>query len=222
MLRRCFPAVGALALLLGSAGTSSAQAIFLPIGFGNPVFGSGPWAGGGFGYPGGFYTGGMWGGYGPRSYGAFSGYGPTTTGVSTYATNPYYNGYNAALGAQANFLNPGAAPNYASYNLFPTSYVAYSGRGTTGTGVTAVAYSTPDLPARVIVHVPASAELWFDGHLTSQTGTERTFHTPALEKGRSYHYDVKARWMKDGKPVEQSQRVEVYADGRATVTFPKP
>ena len=48
------------------------------------------------------------------------------------------------------------------------------------------------------------------------------FTTPALERDQSYHYTVRARWMKDGKPVEETQRVQVSAGARVTVTFPKP
>jgi uncharacterized protein (TIGR03000 family) len=221
MLRRWFPAVGALGLLLGSAGTSSAQFFFLPIGFGNPVFGYGTYnTPGGYSY----YPGGIGMNYFPGSYGAFSGYGPVRTGVSTYATNPYYNGYNAALGAQASYFGTAGTggPVYSSgsvpYGLGGPSYVAYAPRFS---GVTGVSYTAPEQAARILVRVPAGAELWFDGHKTSQTGTERTFHTPALEKGRQYHYTIRARWMKDGQPVEETERVEVSAGSRANVVFPK-
>jgi uncharacterized protein (TIGR03000 family) len=220
MVRQWFPVVGALGLLLGSAGTSSAQFFFLPIGFGNPVFGYGPYNGAGIG---GYYPGGIGMNYGPRGYGAFSGYGPVNTGVSTYATNPYYNGYNAALGAQATYFGTGTGgATYSGYTMpysMPaSSYVAFAPRTS---GVTGAAYTVQDQAARVEARVPAGAEVWFDGHRTNQTGTERTFHTPPLEKGRQYHYTVRARWTKDGQPVEETQRVEVSAGTRATVVFPK-
>ncbi len=216
MVKRWFPAVGALAVLLGSAGTSSAQVLFLPVGFGNPVFGYGAYNGyGGWGY----YPGGIGFNYLPRTYGAFTGYGPVNTGVSTYATNPYYNGYNAALAAQASYYGLGG-PSYASSLMPSTSYVAFS-RPSTG-NVSAVAYALPDLQAQVEVQVPADAELWFDGHQTRQSGPTRSFHTPPLEKGQGYHYTVKARWMEDGKPVEQTQNVRVSAGSLVQVVFPKP
>jgi uncharacterized protein (TIGR03000 family) len=218
MVRRWLPSVGALALLLGSAGTSSAQVVlFVPAGLGNPVFGYGPYNNAGNW---GFYPGGYGMGYGPRSYGAFSNFGPVSTGVSTFATNPYYNGYNAALAAQASYFGFGAPPS-PSYSMPMTSYVAFSRRGSPG-NIATVAYEQPDLTARVDVRVPADAELWFDGHRTSQTGRDRTFHTPPLEKGQGYHYTVRARWVQDGEPVDQTQRVSVSAGSRTTVTFPKP
>jgi uncharacterized protein (TIGR03000 family) len=221
MLRRWFPAVGALALFFGTAGTSSAQFIFLPVGFGNPVFGYGSYnTPGGYGY---YPGGGIGMNYFPRGYGAFTGYGPVNTGVSTYGSNPYYNGYNSAMASQASYLGTGG-PVYSAYStpysMSSASYVAYS--PARAGGVKGVSYTTPDLTARVDVQVPAGAELWFDGHQTSQTGTERTFHTPALDRGRSYHYTVRARWMRDSEPVDETQRVEVSAGKRVTVVFPKP
>ena len=45
--------------------------------------------------------------------------------------------------------------------------------------------------AHVTVVVPADAEVYFDGVLTSLTGTERVFKTPTLEKGASYTYTVR-------------------------------
>jgi uncharacterized protein (TIGR03000 family) len=208
MIRRWIPAAGAVALLLGSAGTSSAQVFFLPFGLGNPVFGSG-----GFGYGGwGYYPGGIGYNYLPRSYGAFTGYGPIPTGVTTFATFPASTGYNAPVALQGGYVP--AAP------LWSTSYVAFAGRGTGG--LAPVGYQETSAPATVVAEVPADARLWFDGHPTTQTGTERTFTTPPLEPGRDYHYDVRARWTQDGKTVEQSQRVRVFSGARMAVSFPKP
>jgi uncharacterized protein (TIGR03000 family) len=193
MCKRWIPAA-AVALLLVNTGTSSAQSIFLPAGFGNPVFGYGLGANP-FGTFSGYYPGGIGWNYFPRSYGAFTSYGPVSTGVMNYTTS--------------------TAPT--------TSYVAFAGRGSRyGNRVGYVSYTLPDQPARVEVEVPAGAELWFDGHRTSQGGTNRAFHTPALEKGRGYHYEVRARWTEDGKTVEQTQSVPVTAGARARVAFPRP
>jgi uncharacterized protein (TIGR03000 family) len=216
MVKRWIPAVGAVALLLGSAGTSSAQILFVPVGFGNPVFGYGAYNNPGFV---GSYGGGIGMGSFPRSFGAFSGFGPISTGVTTFANNPYYNGYNAALGAQANYFGFGS-PSYASYPSPSISYVAFAGGRSSG-NISAVAYSQPDLAATLVARVPADAELWFDGHRTSQSGTERIFHTPPLTRGQGYHYTVRARWMRDGETMDQTQRVSVSAGSRTTVFFPK-
>jgi uncharacterized protein (TIGR03000 family) len=191
-------------VLLGSAQTSSAQ-FFITFGRGAPRFGYVYGYGGPWGYaPGGF-------GFFPHSYPPISyyyGYGsPFGIPSASYLTNPYYNGYAAALGAQANYLAP------AAYSSAPVSSGPFASSGPEDVA--------PTRPARVIVHAPADAELWFDGHRTTQTGDERLFTTPALEKGSTYHYDVRARWMSDGKAVEQTQSVQVYAGGEVHVTFPR-
>jgi uncharacterized protein (TIGR03000 family) len=77
-------------------------------------------------------------------------------------------------------------------------------------------------PATVQLSVPADAEIWFDGVATSKVGTERTFHTPPLERGIRYRYTVRARWTEDGKPVDESQSVIVRAGEAARVRFPIP
>lgn len=208
MTRRWLPAAAAAAILLCGARTASAQ-IFIPFGLGNPVFGYG-FGGGAFARGGyGFYPGGFTGGYYPGGYGAFTttgyGFSPAGTAYSGWSSNPYYNGQAAAMGLMS--------PRYG-YNPQPAmSYVAYS----TPSRTVPVSFTVPDQPASIEVLVPADAELWFDGHKTSQTGTTRYFTTPSLEKGHGYHYDLRARWTQDGKAVERTRRVNVYAGGRVVV-----
>src|SRR5262249_47023032 len=45
---------------------------------------------------------------------------------------------------------------------------------------------------------------------------------PTLEPGKRYYYDVSARWMKDGKSVEETRKVSVVAGGRVEVNFLAP
>jgi uncharacterized protein (TIGR03000 family) len=191
MIKRWVPAAAAVALLLGNAGTSSAQFFFAPFGFGNPVWGTG---------------------MGANPFGTYSGYYRPWIGTNAFPRG--YGGFNAgpvSTGAWENTL----------YTAPSTSYVAFAGRGTTSP-VSYVSYSLPDQPARVDVSLPAGAELWFDGHKTGQEGGDRVFHTPPLEKGRGYHYQVRARWTEDGKTMDQSQNVPVTAGVRVRVVFPRP
>jgi uncharacterized protein (TIGR03000 family) len=88
----------------------------------------------------------------------------------------------------------------------------------------------PDLPvsqegegtASVTVLVPAAAAVSFDGVATTQRGTERAFTTPPLKQGRTFHYTVRARWTKNGTPVEQTRRIAVKAGARVRVDFTSP
>jgi uncharacterized protein (TIGR03000 family) len=79
-----------------------------------------------------------------------------------------------------------------------------------------------DGTAQVTVIVPADAEVFFDGNATTQTGTERVYQSPPLEKGFTYHYSIRARWTEGGKPVEQTRKVSVKPGARARVDFTSP
>jgi uncharacterized protein (TIGR03000 family) len=77
-----------------------------------------------------------------------------------------------------------------------------------------------DTRAFIRVRVPASAEIWFEGDKTSQTGTERRFVSPALQPGRSFTYDIRARWTDaSGKVIDKTEHVKVEAGRLSTVDF---
>lgn len=70
---------------------------------------------------------------------------------------------------------------------------------------------TPDNRAHITLHVPADAQVWFDGKETKQKGTVRQYESPKLTAGKKYQYEVRVRWTKDGKPREEKRRIEVEA-----------
>lgn len=71
--------------------------------------------------------------------------------------------------------------------------------------------ATLDNKAHIWLHVPKSAEIWVNGVKTKQTGELRYFFSPPLTPGKKYSYQMRLRWMKDGKPVEETQRILVQA-----------
>ena len=74
--------------------------------------------------------------------------------------------------------------------------------------------------ADVEVRVPEGAEVWFDDYKTATTGTTRVFSTPELTPAdKTFRYEVKARWMENGEPVERTRTAEVKAGQRTTVDF---
>jgi len=70
-----------------------------------------------------------------------------------------------------------------------------------------------------VVVPTANAQVWFGDTLTTQQGTERLFHSPALEPGKNFTYTIKARWMENGKAVERDRQVNVQAGQKITVNF---
>jgi uncharacterized protein (TIGR03000 family) len=75
--------------------------------------------------------------------------------------------------------------------------------------------------ALIILRVPANAEVFFEGKQTSQTGRFRSFVTPALESGRDYSYEIRARWTEGGRTVEQTRKINIRAGDRLTLNFTK-
>ncbi len=76
-----------------------------------------------------------------------------------------------------------------------------------------------DATALLRVQVPADAEVWISGERTSQRGTQRQFVTPALVEGRTFSYEIRARWQQDGKDIQRTQTVTVHSGDRITVDF---
>jgi uncharacterized protein (TIGR03000 family) len=74
--------------------------------------------------------------------------------------------------------------------------------------------------AHVTVHMPSpSADLWFNGTRMPERGTTRTFTTPPLTPGQEYHYTVRARWMQNGRMVESTRTIPVFAGRNAVADF---
>lgn len=74
-----------------------------------------------------------------------------------------------------------------------------------------VRVATLDNKAHLWLRVPENAEIWVDGVKTKQTGELRHFFSPPLTPGKKYSYQVRLRWRKDGKPVEETQRILVQS-----------
>ena len=75
-------------------------------------------------------------------------------------------------------------------------------------------------PADVIVRLPsANAKLWFQGIVTKQTGTLRTFASPSLPPGKEFKYTIRAVWQENGQPVERKRTIVVRSGARVEVDF---
>jgi uncharacterized protein (TIGR03000 family) len=78
-------------------------------------------------------------------------------------------------------------------------------------------------PIAVIeIHVPTGAEVWVDDQKSRQTGSKRVFRSPQLERGKTFQYTVRARWISNKLPVEQTQQISVEAGGRVVIDFTQP
>jgi len=198
--------------------------------------GRGGHGGGGGGNRGGYHGGGSYHGGGYRGgYGGYGGYGYRPgigfgiglgTGLGLeYGLGGYgyrggygYGGYSPSYGGtyyspSVTYVDPSTTyvdPGYPQVEGIP----ADSSRDSL--------YYAPepvDNTARLRILVPSDAKVWVGGQETAQRGQEREFGSPPLTPGKSYTYEVKARWMENGEPVEKTRQVKVIANRTTTVDF---
>jgi uncharacterized protein (TIGR03000 family) len=80
-----------------------------------------------------------------------------------------------------------------------------------------------EAPATIEVRLPdATAEVAINGGPTQQSGTIRVFESPPLSAGQVFTYDVKARWLSNGRPVNDDRTLAVEAGKRFVVDFTEP
>jgi uncharacterized protein (TIGR03000 family) len=87
------------------------------------------------------------------------------------------------------------------------------------------AVESADTTAHIQIQVPPDAEIWFDGTPTKRTGQLREFVSPPLKPGTNHGYDIRARWMQDGRPVELTRSIPIHAGDRVSLNFlarPRP
>jgi uncharacterized protein (TIGR03000 family) len=190
---------------------------FYPGGFHSGSFHSGSFHPGGFRsgsfHPGGFdshrFHGGSFHhhGFSPRYYYGYPSY-------SYYPSYGYYPSYDLGYGSDSGLgyfdSYSEAAPSYSS------AYQALEPYSTVSPDAASV---QADSTVHVTVRVPANAELWFDGSITTSTGSVREFLSPSLSPGR-YTYEIRARWTENGHDVTQTQKVAVSPGAHLTVDFP--
>jgi uncharacterized protein (TIGR03000 family) len=78
---------------------------------------------------------------------------------------------------------------------------------------------TAPTPARVVVKLPADARLFIDDDPCPLASNERSFDTPDLRPGVTYHYTVRAEVTRAGRPVTETKRVTVRAGQETVVEF---
>jgi uncharacterized protein (TIGR03000 family) len=74
-------------------------------------------------------------------------------------------------------------------------------------------------PAHVVVRLPADARLFINDDACPLTSAERSFDTPDLERGMTYHYTIRAEVTREGRAVTASKRVTVEAGKDTVVEF---
>jgi len=73
--------------------------------------------------------------------------------------------------------------------------------------------------ARLVVTLPADAKLLIDDEATRSVGSQRQFVSPPLPTDGAYEYTLKAEFVKDGKTVAFTKKVNVVRGTETVVTF---
>jgi len=222
----------AVAGLLLLPGTSDAQR-------GRGAFRGGGYRGGSVyhgGYPGGYYGGGLYHGgyYGGYNRGYYGG-----LGLLGFGSSYPYGGWGGLYSAYSYpsyryaYSSPSTYSSYSypSYSYYTPSY-SYAAQPSTyayqGTPASYQSFYPPESAAQdndvhVRVAVPSpDAEVWFEGVPTQQKGTMREFESPPLTPGQNYTYHVRARWMENGQPRDQTRSIVVQAGQHVNVDFNVP
>jgi len=76
--------------------------------------------------------------------------------------------------------------------------------------------------ATITVRLAPDAELRFDGVKTSQTGSVRSFVTPALDPATTYAYVISATWRERGKEVTRTRHAEFRVGDQVSLDFNVP
>ena len=78
-------------------------------------------------------------------------------------------------------------------------------------------------PANIRVVLPeATASVWFEGHSTRTTGTDRVYQSPPIASGTTYSYRIKGVWTEGGRQVVQERTIAVGAGQTAVLDFTQP
>lgn len=135
-------------------------------------------------------------------------------GYYGYRGYPYYGGFYSPFYLGFGF-GPAYSYDYAPYSSLhiPQPYVV----------APPVALAPPQPIAFIDVSVPtADAEVWLGSSSTTSKGLTRHYESPPLEPGQNYTYTITAKWLVDGKPVEESRDVSVSAGKTSSVDFRQP
>ena len=172
-------------------------------GFGRPGFGYGRLGYGGYGF-----------GYGGLGLGYYGGFYPYSWPYSYYPSGPVWVG-DFFGGYAYDYVPP--VPAYPPAPAIPGGYMPLP----PGQMPPMDSDQRPRVfTALVQIYVPTdSAELWFNGVKTAATGLKREFTTPELAPGRLYSYEVRARWMADGKQIDVTRTLQVQAGAQAVLVI---
>src|SRR5262245_56985488 len=138
-----------------------------------------------------------WRGAGPRLEGRGLDIGGGYYG-SGYYGSPYYS-------------SPYYGSSYYSGYSYPTQYTSMYFSGD-------MEQARAENRVMLNIQAPTGANLWISDVFMGQGDGNRQYISPPLENGRKYIYDVKARWMQDGREMTSTRSFE-FVGGQTDLNF---
>ncbi len=71
----------------------------------------------------------------------------------------------------------------------------------------------------LLVSVPADARVFVNGKQTTSTGVDRQYISRGLQLGQQYAYEVRAEFVRDGKPVTETRNVQLTGGAMSSLSF---
>jgi len=183
------------------------------------------------GYSSGYYNQGYYNpGYGYYNSGYYNPgyYNSGSYGTGYYNQGAYNPGYYNSGSYSTGYYNPGSY--YSNMNSGYNNMPAYSENGSmmanqsnsnfqSGTsGYYSPSDSMNNRSILVQLHVPADAQVWFDGNATQQQGEWRDYISPPVDTDKPLQYEVRVSWTDaNGQKVDKTQAIKVRAGHRSVL-----
>lgn len=136
--------------------------------------------------------------------------------ATVFADNPWRGTQQSSGYSNPGFYRPdGGYGTYSNYGYYVPPAPDYM----SGYYAPQPEFILPANAALIEMRVPANAEVWLSGEKTKSTGEFRSFVTPALEKNRKFAYEVRVRWMENGKAMEKVEKLPVHPNDRLNLRF---
>ena len=148
-------------------------------------------------------------------YGRYNYWGNTIyVGSANYGVRDYWYASPGYYGYYRGWRRAAFYPTYAVGYYYPTTVMTSS----------SMSFYPPvqdanSASATIRMHVPSGARVWFDGSVTTQNGTDRTFVSPNLTPGHEYAYQIRVQWDENGRAVERTRDVMVRAGQQVQVNI---
>jgi uncharacterized protein (TIGR03000 family) len=137
--------------------------------------------------------------------------------------------YGMGMGGWGGYVLNGSYPTIGGYAYSPMignygTPLASANGAILSPGVTQSFYANPTNAnqaneATIVVHLPEGATLTIDGQPTQSRSATRIFHSPPLERGKTFTYTLRADLNRNGHFVNDQKTIEVRAGERSEVTL---